>query len=283
VAPNPGGTQPCGSPLRIPPSPTQNSRATRPSLTSPSLTSPFLPPPLPPLPSQACAGLSYSFSVYSPLLKERLHLSQTQIATVGSAGNLGGYFGILSGAIYDQMQEYPRLGPRCGAERCSRTAASQSLSSSSPRPQPPAPRCAAAPRRPDARARAAGKRRQARRCRRLVLWLGSLCCCCGYLGLHLMAVGRAEGGYGALLLFAAAAGAPAAPAAPAPTSLLSLAAAPSARRPGRAGWRRVARPAAWTCACSGSSGEPPGQRGPAAPLHPAAQATRARGWTPPRW
>ncbi len=46
------------------------------------------------------------------MLKERLLLTQTQIATVGSAGNLGGYFAIASGTIYDAMAEYPRLGPK---------------------------------------------------------------------------------------------------------------------------------------------------------------------------
>jgi len=34
---------------------------------------------------QACAGLAYCFSVYAPTVKERLGLSQVEIATVGSA------------------------------------------------------------------------------------------------------------------------------------------------------------------------------------------------------
>lgn len=101
---------------------------------------------------QACSGLSYSFSIYAPYLKEHLDLSQTQLATVGFVINLGGYFAIISGSIYDSFEEYHRLGPR------------------------------------------------------LVIWLGSLCCFCGYFGLYLMASGRAHGDFAQLLLFAACAG-----------------------------------------------------------------------------
>lgn len=61
---------------------------------------------------QACAGLAYSFSVYAPTIKDSLDLTQTQVATVGSAVNLGGYFAIVSGAIYDSLKDYHKLGPR---------------------------------------------------------------------------------------------------------------------------------------------------------------------------
>lgn len=61
---------------------------------------------------QACAGLAYSFSVYAPTIKDSLDLSQTQVATVGSAVNLGGYFAIVSGSIYDALKDYHKLGPR---------------------------------------------------------------------------------------------------------------------------------------------------------------------------
>ncbi|KAF6251968.1 Nodulin-like-domain-containing protein [Scenedesmus sp. NREL 46B-D3] len=61
---------------------------------------------------QACAGLSYSFSVYAPTIKDTLGLTQTQIATVGSAVNLGGYFAIISGSVYDNLKGHHRLGPR---------------------------------------------------------------------------------------------------------------------------------------------------------------------------
>lgn len=40
----------------------------------------------------------------------------------------------------------------------------------------------------------------------MVLWLGALCCFTGYIGLHLMATGKTDGGFAQLLLFAVAAG-----------------------------------------------------------------------------
>lgn len=101
---------------------------------------------------QASAGLSYSFSVYAPSIKDTLGLSQTEIATVGSAVNLGGYFAIVSGTVYEMLKEQHRLGPR------------------------------------------------------LVVWLGSLTCFCGYLGMYLMASGKAPSNFAQLLLFAIAAG-----------------------------------------------------------------------------
>ncbi|GBF87528.1 MFS general substrate transporter [Raphidocelis subcapitata] len=61
---------------------------------------------------QACAGLGYSFSVYAPAIKEKMGLNQVEIATVGSAVNLGGYFAIVSGAIYDATKDMPSAGPR---------------------------------------------------------------------------------------------------------------------------------------------------------------------------
>jgi len=61
---------------------------------------------------QASAGLAYSFSVYAPTIKDSLDLTQTQVATVGSAVNLGGYFAIISGSIYDALKDYHKLGPR---------------------------------------------------------------------------------------------------------------------------------------------------------------------------
>eukprot|EP00878_Enallax_costatus_P019833 GHUV01020938.1.p1 GENE.GHUV01020938.1~~GHUV01020938.1.p1 ORF type:complete len:645 (+),score=182.60 GHUV01020938.1:242-2176(+) len=100
----------------------------------------------------ASAGLSYSFSVYAPSIKDTLGLSQTEIATVGSAVNLGGYFAIISGSVYDMLKDHHRLGPR------------------------------------------------------LVVWLGCLCCFCGYMGMYLMASGKAPSSFPELLVFAIAAG-----------------------------------------------------------------------------
>ena len=50
--------------------------------------------------------------MYAPTIKDSLDLTQTQVATVGSAVNLGGYFAIVSGAIYDSLKDYHKLGPR---------------------------------------------------------------------------------------------------------------------------------------------------------------------------
>jgi hypothetical protein len=43
-------------------------------------------------------------------------------------------------------------------------------------------------------------------CCRLVLWMGCLCCFCGYTGLYLMASGKAPNNFAQLLIFAIAAG-----------------------------------------------------------------------------
>jgi hypothetical protein len=50
--------------------------------------------------------------VYAPTIKDSLELTQTQVATVGSAVNLGGYFAIVSGSIYDALKDHHKLGPR---------------------------------------------------------------------------------------------------------------------------------------------------------------------------
>jgi hypothetical protein len=44
-------------------------------------------------------------------LKDKLNLSQIEIASVGSAVNLGGYFAILAGWLYDLLKD-EHLGPR---------------------------------------------------------------------------------------------------------------------------------------------------------------------------
>lgn len=61
---------------------------------------------------QSCAGLAYSYALYAPAIKDSLRLSQTQVATVGSAVNLGGYFAVGAGFIYDQLKDHHKLGPR---------------------------------------------------------------------------------------------------------------------------------------------------------------------------
>jgi hypothetical protein len=51
-----------------------------------------------------CAGLSYSYGIYSGELKERYSLSQLQVAGIGTAGNIGGYMAILAGLLYDRLR-----------------------------------------------------------------------------------------------------------------------------------------------------------------------------------
>ena len=61
---------------------------------------------------QACAGLAYTFSLYSPVLKQRLGLTQEELGTVGSVLNIGGYCAVLAGWIYDATRALPATGPR---------------------------------------------------------------------------------------------------------------------------------------------------------------------------
>jgi hypothetical protein len=120
------------------------------------------------------------------------------------AVNLGGYFAILSGSIYDATKDNPTLGPRWAgaptqwdivkgrAVRSHAAARPRRWHSRARRPRrqpPPTARAAVLP------------------ARRLVIGLGSLCCLCGYFGLWLLVSGKAEGGFAELLLFAICAGA----------------------------------------------------------------------------
>ena len=63
--------------------------------------------------SSAClimssAGLAYTFSVYSDSIKHKFNYSQTQLAGIGTAGNIGGYLSIFSGIFYDRVKHYDR-------------------------------------------------------------------------------------------------------------------------------------------------------------------------------
>jgi MFS family permease len=60
----------------------------------------------------ACSGLSYSFAVWAPHMRDRLALSQAQIAAAGAALNLGGYFALPAGWLYDRLAHLPATGPR---------------------------------------------------------------------------------------------------------------------------------------------------------------------------
>ena len=76
-----------------------------------------------------CAGLSYSYGIYSDVLKQRYGLSQLQVAGVGTAGNVGGYMAIFAGLFYDYLRGLNRhaliglrptscRAPRLAGEAC---------------------------------------------------------------------------------------------------------------------------------------------------------------------
>ena len=71
---------------------------------------PALPRPAPP---QGSSGLSYSFSLFAPTLKELFGFSETQIGAVGSAMNMGAYLALPSGILFDRMEKHKRIGPKC--------------------------------------------------------------------------------------------------------------------------------------------------------------------------
>lgn len=58
-----------------------------------------------------CAGLSYSYGIYSDTLKRRYGLSQLEVAGVGTAGNIGGYLAIFAGLFYDYLRGLNRSAP----------------------------------------------------------------------------------------------------------------------------------------------------------------------------
>lgn len=61
---------------------------------------------------QLAAGAAYTFSLYAPSIKNRLHLSQPQLEGIGSALLCGGLFAWVPGFLYDVLNPYPKLGPR---------------------------------------------------------------------------------------------------------------------------------------------------------------------------
>lgn len=70
-------------------------------------------------------GLAYRYGtricttcIRMQALKAIFGYSDTQIASVGSAFNIGGYLAIPSGYLYDRMEKHKRAGPRCGPWSC---------------------------------------------------------------------------------------------------------------------------------------------------------------------
>ena len=50
---------------------------------------------------ELCAGTPYAYGAYSSQLKGSLNLSQTEVNTISSVGNVGLYLGIFGGLLYD--------------------------------------------------------------------------------------------------------------------------------------------------------------------------------------
>jgi hypothetical protein len=50
---------------------------------------------------QACAGLTYTFAVYSEHLKEVLNFTQEQVDGIGAAKDFGSCFGAVGGILYN--------------------------------------------------------------------------------------------------------------------------------------------------------------------------------------
>ena len=60
------------------------------------------------------AGLAYTFSIWSDAVKDEFGYSQTKLAGIGTAGNIGGYFAVFSGLFYDALKGWNRWAPSSG-------------------------------------------------------------------------------------------------------------------------------------------------------------------------
>ncbi|CAI6009202.1 unnamed protein product [Closterium sp. NIES-65] len=58
---------------------------------------------------QACGGISYAFSLYSAALKDKLQYSQEAVDGLGTAKDIGGNVGIVSGLLIDLMPAWAIL------------------------------------------------------------------------------------------------------------------------------------------------------------------------------
>ncbi|XP_024544900.1 protein NUCLEAR FUSION DEFECTIVE 4 isoform X2 [Selaginella moellendorffii] len=57
-----------------------------------------------------CAGLTYTYAVYSEHMKQRLHFSQEDVDDIGAAKDLGGVVGVLSGLFYNMYPPWVTIG-----------------------------------------------------------------------------------------------------------------------------------------------------------------------------
>ncbi|CAI7759849.1 unnamed protein product, partial [Closterium sp. NIES-54] len=63
---------------------------------------------------QACGGISYAFSLYSAALKDKLQYSQEAVDGLGTAKDIGGNVGIVSGLLIDLMPAWAILAIGAG-------------------------------------------------------------------------------------------------------------------------------------------------------------------------
>ena len=61
---------------------------------------------------QICGGLCYTFSLFSPSLKQAFGFTQPELEALGSCLLSGGYFGLIPGFLYDALREHHKFGPR---------------------------------------------------------------------------------------------------------------------------------------------------------------------------
>lgn len=55
---------------------------------------------------QACGGISYTFSLYSADMKQQLQYNQEMTDGLGTAKDIGGNVGIVSGILIDHFQPW---------------------------------------------------------------------------------------------------------------------------------------------------------------------------------
>jgi len=62
-----------------------------------------------------------SFGIWSDAIKKQYHLSQIEVAGIGTAGNVGAYMAIFAGLFYDSlrgMNRYIQAAHACPIGKC---------------------------------------------------------------------------------------------------------------------------------------------------------------------
>ncbi|CAI5529220.1 unnamed protein product [Closterium sp. Naga37s-1] len=89
---------------------------------------------------QACGGISYAFSLYSAALKDKLQYSQEAVDGLGTAKDIGGNVGIVSGLLIDLMPAWAILAIGAGMHLFGSHLLTTSLFRLLPPPRPLTPR-----------------------------------------------------------------------------------------------------------------------------------------------